>query len=490
MMDTDSDYDRRPGTGALREGPEQPAAAEIQTAIGVGPLFPVEIGTIAASLLTMDLYVQYSAGARPVLYRTVGVHFDDGDRHRLMEQGIEFLYVPQHHHREYRRALTKVLDDTFHDEATNRQERSRVIRASCSKMIADVLRFPNLTETVDMVGDISAHFARWAEEENGEFSYLLDMSTHDYYTATHMMNTGVACGLLVREFNTRGVELPAGLVQGAMLHDMGKRGIPEEILNREGHLHPGEWERVRRHPLIGARELRTHPNVAPEILEMVSGHHERLDGKGYPNGLAGRQVGLAARICGILDAYDAVSAGRPYRDPIPPRDTLAILREGAGTQFDGRILEVWAGVVERLLSEDPQRAASDESAERTTKLDDLMPSGPASLEVQRRGSSTQWQDERRQHLRFPFDVPVDVQFIRRGKDYPVGEDDWVALRAQDISRSGLLLPTPWPLALNDVLELRLPGRSGQVQTRQARVVRIRGGEGGSWAAGLQFTATE
>src|SRR5688572_28880555 len=98
-----------------------------------------------------------------------------------------------------------------------------------------------------------------------------------------------------------------------MLHDAGKRSIPEEILNKEGKLDPDEWSQIQQHPTLGYKELKLHPSLPDIVPLMARDHHERLDGKGYPNGIRGDDIEFPARVCAVVDVYDAITAARPYR---------------------------------------------------------------------------------------------------------------------------------------------------------------------------------
>jgi HD-GYP domain-containing protein (c-di-GMP phosphodiesterase class II) len=121
-----------------------------------------------------------------------------------------------------------------------------------------------------------------------------------------------------------------------LLHDIGKIGIDEAVLCKTGRLTDEEFEHVRKHPLIGAgilREIKQMRDIVPGVLC----HHERIDGRGYPNGLAGDQVPLSGRIVGLADSFDAMTSKRTYRDALGVEMALAEIEKGLGTQFDEKI---------------------------------------------------------------------------------------------------------------------------------------------------------
>ena len=130
------------------------------------------------------------------------------------------------------------------------------------------------------------------------------------------------------------------LVRAAPLHDIGKIGVPDAILNKPGRLSREEFEDIKRHTIFGAsaitRAMQTvHDGSFLRVLrDMSFSHHERWDGKGYPLGLDGPRIPLAGRIMAIADVYDALISRRPYKEAMPHEQAVAIIRDGIGTQFD------------------------------------------------------------------------------------------------------------------------------------------------------------
>jgi HD-GYP domain-containing protein (c-di-GMP phosphodiesterase class II) len=130
----------------------------------------------------------------------------------------------------------------------------------------------------------------------------------------------------------------------AAFHDIGKLAIPREVLNKPGPLDEDEWAVMAQHTLIGERILRPIEFLAP-IRSIVRGAHERWDGTGYPDRLAGEEIPLGARILFACDAYDAMTTDRSYRTALAPGDAQAELRRCAGTQFDPVVVDALLDVV-------------------------------------------------------------------------------------------------------------------------------------------------
>jgi HD-GYP domain-containing protein (c-di-GMP phosphodiesterase class II) len=126
----------------------------------------------------------------------------------------------------------------------------------------------------------------------------------------------------------------------ALLHDIGKIGIPEQVLNKEDRLTDEEWENIKKHPLTGVNIL-NHIEEFQEILQGVKYHHERYDGSGYPCGLKGEEIPLIAAIISIADAFDAMTAGRPYRKALSKEEAVLEIKRNKGKQFSPSVVEAF-----------------------------------------------------------------------------------------------------------------------------------------------------
>jgi putative nucleotidyltransferase with HDIG domain len=132
--------------------------------------------------------------------------------------------------------------------------------------------------------------------------------------------------------------------RGALLHDMGKMAIPDEILQKPGPLNEAEWEKMRRHPIY-AYEMLSPISYLHAALDIPYSHHERWDGSGYPRGLKGRDIPISARLFAIVDVWDALSTDRPYRKRLPRYEVIKYLKEKSGQLFDAELVEVFLTVV-------------------------------------------------------------------------------------------------------------------------------------------------
>ncbi|HZU34339.1 MAG TPA: HD-GYP domain-containing protein [Gemmataceae bacterium] len=161
----------------------------------------------------------------------------------------------------------------------------------------------------------------------------------DSYTFGHSERVARSAVELGRELGLHEEEL-SDIYLAGLLHDIGKIGVPDAILGKKGPLTDEEFEQIKQHPTIGYRilaDLKPIRHLLPGVLY----HHERYDGKGYPEGLAGEAIPLLARVLAVADSYDAMSTARPYRTAMPHPRVEEILRSGSGSQWDPRIIEAF-----------------------------------------------------------------------------------------------------------------------------------------------------
>jgi putative nucleotidyltransferase with HDIG domain len=173
------------------------------------------------------------------------------------------------------------------------------------------------------------------------------LDARDPYTAGHSERVSRFAVAMGEEMKLAAEQLET-LRLGALLHDIGKIGVPDEVLQKPGVLSAAEYESIKTHPVAGARILRSIPFLAHHI-PIVELHHERPDGLGYPYGLRGEEIPLAARIVHVADAFDAMTSARAYRSGRIPVEAIAELRKCSGTDFDGASVDALIAALPRLV---------------------------------------------------------------------------------------------------------------------------------------------
>ena len=184
-----------------------------------------------------------------------------------------------------------------------------------------------------------------------EKSYLETIETlrytveaKDFYTRGHSDRVSEYAVLIGKKIGLNDEELKK-LKIGGLFHDIGKIGIPDSILLKDDKLTPDEYSEIKNHPSIGAHIL-SNASIFKDLIPIVKHHHERYDGKGYPNNLIGEEIPLLARITSIADTFDAMTSRRSYRDALPLEHVKEELRKCAGTQLDPKLVPVFLDILE------------------------------------------------------------------------------------------------------------------------------------------------
>lgn len=212
----------------------------------------------------------------------------------------------------------------------------------------------------DEISELSRSFNKMADDlrisrkKNQDYFYDIMQSlvriveARDPYTRGHSERVAEYASQIAARMNfpANAIEM---LKQAAMLHDIGKLGVHEDILTKPGKLTAEEWEMLRSHPVIGEDILRP-VLLSPEILSMVRNHHERYDGKGYPDQLMGDEINIFAQILSVADAYDAMTSTRPYRVAFNDEEAVKELEKYRGLQFNPKIVDIFTDILRQKNS--------------------------------------------------------------------------------------------------------------------------------------------
>ena len=323
-------------------------AAQIASILGdVGAQILLEVNRAELHIARAD-YV----AARDVCINALRLSEVTGDSHVLGEVHMhlgtvsrelgEYVRAEQHfesadvlgHERKEPLLLAEIArerGELYRRQGRNREALQQLNRAH--RMFTELRAKREIADLNRMTGRLERYFLEvvkhWGES----------IESQDKHTQGHCERVAdISCALAARV----GME-PNELFWfriGATLHDVGKLIIPSEVLNKPGKLTPDEWELVKRHPMAGV-EMLSDVDFPGDTLKIVRSHHERWDGRGYPDALAADAIPRSARILCIADVYDALTSRRSYKPPIPHEKAMVIMREEAGRQFDPELFSVF-----------------------------------------------------------------------------------------------------------------------------------------------------
>jgi len=228
------------------------------------------------------------------------------------------------------RSLLKVKD--YNDLMLNyRTELESEVTARTEQLNQALLRLK--TASLDTIYRLSMA-SEYKDEDTG--AHIKRMSRYSAAVARRM-------GLDERTIET--------ILYAAPMHDLGKIGIPDQILLKPARLDPAEWEIMKQHTVIGAKILKGSDAEFIRLGEIIAqSHHEKWDGSGYPNSLKGIDIPIAGRITAIADAFDALTSKRPYKEPFSVEKSLAIIRKGRGNHFDPDVVDAFFAIQDEILT--------------------------------------------------------------------------------------------------------------------------------------------
>lgn len=313
----------------------------------VTDLIAISVSTLSTSAaIGADLYCRIDNTDRAQLFRGANYPMASEDLNRLKSRGVSQLYIERESRAEYQEYLREVA--AAGDGAVNNEQRS----AALNEVVLDVLetsfRGKNTDDTVDAAAELSGIAANLVTREDFAAGDLFRVLNHDYATFTHSANVAYYAGILATGlgYSPEDVEL---IIAGGLLHDLGKLEIPDAILTKPGRLDEDEFRIIQKHPLTGFRQVSRRTDLTAAQLMMVYQHHERLDGGGYPVGCTDDEIHPWAKLCAVVDIYEAVTSQRPYRKPMTRVQAIELLDRQSGEALDPEMVKCWISIIQTTM---------------------------------------------------------------------------------------------------------------------------------------------
>ena len=307
--------------------------------------FPIRISSIRLDTVTdFDLYIQEHNQAKPILYRERDLSFDEEAASRLRSNGVDTLYVSGNQAKEYKAYIERNLKDILNDSNLPMSERSALLYNSSISVVKDIMDDPRSHGIVQRSELLVENTVSFVFNKTNAFKHLLDVTSFDYYTYTHCVNVFVFSISLARRLGYT-EESGISLGKGALLHDVGKCQIDPAIVNARGKLTAKQFDQMKNHPLFGYRILQSQGVTDKVQLDIVRHHHEKLTGKGYPDGVGPDALSREVRICTIADIFDALTTRRSYKAALPSFPALRLMRDEMTQDLDPEAFRTFVGMM-------------------------------------------------------------------------------------------------------------------------------------------------
>lgn len=301
-------------------------------------LLPIAIETLGWSDdVPFDLYLKQPSG-HFVLYRAANFPFHKADLDAMSRRDIRTLYISSSSLADYEHYLH---DQVLTDPDAPPTARLCALRDANRSVFLSALKEKNVGRVVSVANTLAEELADVVCNQDATVCSLFKVLSHDYLTYTHVTNVCVYSLALAQGLGVSNRKELCQIATGALLHDVGKRHIPTQILNKKGRLTVGERSLINSHPRSGFAEVCLRDDLNWSQLMMIYQHHERLDGLGYPAKIAGDDILPWSRLCSVVDVHDALSSYRPYRPPMRTSELRAYFQQNAGTCFDPEMVKCW-----------------------------------------------------------------------------------------------------------------------------------------------------
>lgn len=284
-----------------------------------------------------DLYLQnhINKEIQYVLYCS-GKNVIKSDKiEELQEHQIKTLFIRKEDQKVYLKYVETSLKNIINNDRVDIKEKAHIVYDVAKNIMADVFEDPRSGEQVERSKDWVSNTVDLVVRSKDSFSSMMSMLSHDYYTYTHSVNVSVLGLLFTKYLGIDGGEMQS-FGTGLLLHDVGKTQIDPQIINKKERLNEEEFTKIKMHVEIGADILRQTGSVGSTSFFAIMQHHEKDNGKGYPNGLRGDEIHKHGKIAGIIDVYDALTTKRSYSDARKPFEALKIMNREMEGSFDDK----------------------------------------------------------------------------------------------------------------------------------------------------------
>lgn len=289
----------------------------------------------------VDLFVRYDPRGSPMLYHRAYCPLEPGQVDKLMQAAINHIYVRADDFEVFGTHLLQAVEALAEHELIPTAERFAALQDAVAIEIEHVSRLTHCGRFVSVAEKIGAELCHLLTTNHVLPRELFRLARHDFNTFAHVTNVAGYAVILADHMGLCDEDGLAQIATAAILHDIGKRFIPLNILTKRAKLSSEERAIIETHPQRGYEELCDQSELSFEQLMMVYQHHERVDGKGYPVGLYGDEIHPWARMLSVVDVFDAMTAMRPYRRPTSVQAAMTYIVQRASTHFDPEAVECW-----------------------------------------------------------------------------------------------------------------------------------------------------
>lgn len=323
----------RPPTTTAEE-PKDPGSTH-----GFEPI-PGELARVM-DRMEVDLFTIQSGDTVPTLYRSASIRISPDQLAAIQSRNFQ-LYVQTGDYNRMSAELLNGLDDVMQDESLPQAERFGVLQAAAAAEIQHACTLLSPDKFVGAAKQLGEGIVGMLNTGPVVPEELFRVARHDYRTFAHATNVSCFAVMLATGLGISDEAELNDIAVGGMIHDIGKRHIPGEVLRKPGALTDEERALIQSHPQRGYEELVNRQDISRAQLMMIYQHHERVDGSGYPVQITRDEIHPWGRLAAVVDVFDAMTSSRTYRRPDSPEQVIEYQLQNAGTHFDKEMVQCWS----------------------------------------------------------------------------------------------------------------------------------------------------
>lgn len=275
------------------------------------------------TILGFDLYLAGPNGH--ILYRSRNVPFNERVRQNLISHGVKSLFMPGTDINKFATYIENNLSNIVTDPKIKTEIKCQILYETSVNIAKELLVDPGSLTAVKRSTKIVENMVDLYLKDDGGIKKIIELMPEDYQLYTHSTNVSILSVALGKSLGILNKNELYELGLGALLHDIGKSKIPRQILYKPGPLSPDEFNEVKQHVRYGCYMVENNPVVPRQAMQAIQGHHERLSGKGYPEGYSAGDIPLYGMITGVADSFDAMTSNRVYQKAMTSFKAMDIL---------------------------------------------------------------------------------------------------------------------------------------------------------------------
>jgi putative nucleotidyltransferase with HDIG domain len=308
-------------------------------------LIPISPATLLLDTIAgIDIYASAGKRFEATLFCSKELPVSGIRLRELAEEGVFKLYVGTDSYHAYQEYLRGHWDQIADDPSLSIECRTSILNEVVRDVLNTAFQTGSTPEIVGASQSLGDGIVKMLGDDRVSVKGLYDVLQHDYTTFTHSANVAFYAVLLAKQIGYS-LNEQNKIAVGALLHDLGKLSTPERILAKPGRLDEFEFKVIQKHPVVGYQKLASREDLSHAQLMIVYQHHEKLNGTGYPVGLVEDEIHPWAKLCAVVDVFEALTSTRPYRSALDHSIALSILAKAGGTELDAEMVRCWTQLV-------------------------------------------------------------------------------------------------------------------------------------------------